>query len=687
MSQASVLRLLAALSLVIAPAVGMRHIRAHIKNHLRTKGCENETDPCFLELETNHDEVHLAAESAHREELPDLSGALKSPDEIAAAMFIILCSLYTTKILLMDIVGAKRSEEIRQKRDALAQTYNGIVGDMVLQLKEVRNSSAMLAELNFRGQARHFQQFMTDVARNPQKFLGVDYDGTAVLEPFRQFTRFWLKAFEQCSLQPRKEPRQIVTEKQLRSCSSIKDLTELVAKKMAATPVVFISDCSQLIEDTDKISNHQGGGRSKRTRSRAHSGRTKEGGNWFCCCCCCLCSWMRCGCSLGCGMRTNPKDGDLFPMELTILCISMKLFSWNQVLVFLAVVCGLPLGAFMFVSENTLLGIAVGTTELLLIVILYWIEEIDERGRLETQVKHLKQQHTKVEQSHRDISTKYAKMTSLVNLWQYRTEPHLDLFKDLSEQLADTPDSEKLMFLTGVTERLEKMDHALGDLWMWVGSGAFEEKKLRMIGEQLKDVAHFIMQAASGGNATKAILDRLTNVFGFLTVRVIACHGLTNKGRAIFGEVSDPYVTVRIGKDERKKFRTPTIQDNLDPRWYDDDEPPGESEFLPLSANERTLELEVWDDAKGGEDFAMGFLHVDFKAGAPGLWHKRRESLFSSRTKQVRGHGEIEYEFYYANCMWLLHTAWNHSAQARPQTKASSPGLQQLSAFLSESTL
>jgi len=242
------------------------------------------------------------------------------------------------------------------------------------------------------------------------------------------------------------------------------------------------------------------------------------------------------------------------------------------------------------------------------------------------------------------------------------------LFRGLSDHLADTPKGEKATFLVGVAESLEKLEHAMGDLWMWVGSGAFDVKHLKMIGDQLQDIAHFM--AGSDAHTTQAILERLNNIFGFLTVRVIACHSLTNKGRAIFGEVSDPYVTCRIGKDQSRMIRTRTIQDSLDPVWIEEGEQPGECEFLPLHAHERTLELEVWDENFRADDVAMGYLHVDFKSGAPGLWHRKRAKLYSFRTNKHRGHGEIDFEFYYANCLWLLHTSWNHSPQARNTVKS-----------------
>ncbi len=55
---------------------------------------------------------------------------------------------------------------------------------------------------------------------------------------------------------------------------------------------------------------------------------------------------------------------------------------------------------------------------------------------------------------------------------------------------------------------------------------------------------------------------------GVLSVRVIAAYDLMNTDTGFFGDVSDPYVTVRLeSQSEKQQKRTHTINNDLNPRW------------------------------------------------------------------------------------------------------------------------
>lgn len=78
---------------------------------------------------------------------------------------------------------------------------------------------------------------------------------------------------------------------------------------------------------------------------------------------------------------------------------------------------------------------------------------------------------------------------------------------------------------------------------------------------------------------------------GVLSVRVIAAYDLMNTDTGFFGDVSDPYVTVRLeSQSEKQQKRTHTINNDLNPRW-------NSSPFLfPVEMAEDQLLLEVWDE-------------------------------------------------------------------------------------------
>mmetsp|Transcript_98642 Transcript_98642/g.254783 ORF Transcript_98642/g.254783 Transcript_98642/m.254783 type:complete len:885 (+) Transcript_98642:954-3608(+) len=92
---------------------------------------------------------------------------------------------------------------------------------------------------------------------------------------------------------------------------------------------------------------------------------------------------------------------------------------------------------------------------------------------------------------------------------------------------------------------------------------------------------------------------------GVLTVRVMCAHDLVNKDSGMYGDVSDPFVTMRLDswpEDQRK--RTQTINNNLNPVWNTDP-------FLfPLSGLDESLILEVWDENMLSEPDFLGRLIV-----------------------------------------------------------------------------
>jgi hypothetical protein len=78
---------------------------------------------------------------------------------------------------------------------------------------------------------------------------------------------------------------------------------------------------------------------------------------------------------------------------------------------------------------------------------------------------------------------------------------------------------------------------------------------------------------------------------GVLSVRVIRAENLVNADSGILGDVSDPYVTMKLASQlDKKPKRTVTIDDNLNPEW---NSPP----FLfQITKDNDALILEVWDE-------------------------------------------------------------------------------------------
>lgn len=86
---------------------------------------------------------------------------------------------------------------------------------------------------------------------------------------------------------------------------------------------------------------------------------------------------------------------------------------------------------------------------------------------------------------------------------------------------------------------------------------------------------------------------------GIISVRIIAAYNLVNMDTGLFGDVSDPYVTMRLKtQSDKQRKRTKTINNDLNPRW-------NSSPFLfPIHSPNEDLLLEVYDDDMlSGDDF------------------------------------------------------------------------------------
>jgi len=118
----------------------------------------------------------------------------------------------------------------------------------------------------------------------------------------------------------------------------------------------------------------------------------------------------------------------------------------------------------------------------------------------------------------------------------------------------------------------------------------------------------------------------------YLYVRVNSAYNLRNTDTGLFGDKSDPYVVVRVGRQEKK---TQTINNDLNPVWN--------SEVFSFSILEqdRLLELIVMNSNMMKDD-CIGKLGIDLNRLESGPWHQKRERLQDANSRG--GQGEIEYD-------------------------------------------
>lgn len=105
---------------------------------------------------------------------------------------------------------------------------------------------------------------------------------------------------------------------------------------------------------------------------------------------------------------------------------------------------------------------------------------------------------------------------------------------------------------------------------------------------------------------------------GSLYVSIQASHNLMNKDTGLLGDVSDPYVVVKLGKQEHS---TPVINNDLNPVWND-----GNSFTFSVGYEDRLLDLEVMNSNIFRND-SLGRTTLDFRSLAADVWHQQRDLL------------------------------------------------------------
>jgi len=116
---------------------------------------------------------------------------------------------------------------------------------------------------------------------------------------------------------------------------------------------------------------------------------------------------------------------------------------------------------------------------------------------------------------------------------------------------------------------------------------------------------------------------------GVLQLVVFAAYDLKNKDSGLYGNVSDPYVVVRVGDEVEQ---TPVIENDLTPVWTKDNR-----WVFNIHGGTGPLELEVMDSDDGGHPDSLGILRVPFWLQKG--WARLRQPMEGGLS------GQIEYGF------------------------------------------
>jgi len=114
---------------------------------------------------------------------------------------------------------------------------------------------------------------------------------------------------------------------------------------------------------------------------------------------------------------------------------------------------------------------------------------------------------------------------------------------------------------------------------------------------------------------------------GFLQVRIAAAYSLKNTDSGVFGDVSDPFVLVKVGDSEKK---TSTIQNDLNPKWKD-----GNFLTFDVMTGQNTMEITVFNEKNFSKSDSLGATTVVLQSLGRGTWEHKREKLRDSPDSEI----------------------------------------------------
>lgn len=307
--------------------------------------------------------------------------------------------------------------------------------------------------------------------------------------------------------------------------------------------------------------------------------------------------------------------------------------------------------ALLGTGDRTFAMMVGSAVALNLVLLLLFVNSIDDHGRLVSDAKRVTLEKQKAEQDLQRIEATVDLMQEAGNLWKYHTLPRLALYANaMTLMLKEMLHGEDVV--RSIADQLQHVEDTFGNPDLWTGPKALPVSFMKAASKQLEGPIQSLEDSlkAAGRHSLKL---GLRNSFALVTVVIHACHNLPDMDEGVL-DLTDACVVVKVGKETR---RTHTIQDNLNPTWTD------EKFIMPVSTFDQVVKVEVYDQdeaqdyddseekPKGKPQYEpIGFVEAPLRA-KPGEWVWKRERLQSFHHSRKPHQGEVEFRFHFASSM------------------------------------
>jgi len=552
------------------------------------------------------------------------------PDEYLALGYALLFMIYFAKIMYMDWPLA---QEMLEKRKAIAEEtqdlFLGSVQELVVQLQEARETTSQLAELHFQEKYRGFTKFLNHIVRSK---IGRS-PGSPVTEGFKKYLKMWMAAFGEVASEPDTKPLILCEEEKMASAKNLVEFAKIIMAESKGKVKNLAEDAIKEAQDLyDQL----------QTQKDAEVGGGVTSSTWF-----------KFEMNFKFSGEPQKKESPL-PYDIEMFCAKLTLVSqWHAGLLGCGLF-GVLLSLLMHLTSKHFYGLLVNVATVMIVVLLFLAEALDEHIRLDKETAATKQEQENVEAIKAKIYASMEKASRVTKLWRYKTMNMLDLFEAVeglsySLDFAD-PDREKQVsaIIESFAKRIEAVVDGMGELENYLADdelGGIPENILQMACKQMKANIGVISELADAGNLTKMNL-YIDNIFNYLLVVIKQAKDVPNLDAGLFYEgqnKTDSFIVLRI--DDKPVSDCPTtkvIMDDLNPVF-------DEEFFVEVPVQSNDLRMELFDsDADqwvGGDPDGIGYLKCSFRE-KPGQWVKRRGNFFhwENKTKMT---ATLEYELFF----------------------------------------
>lgn len=462
--------------------------------------------------------------------------------------------------------------------------------------------------------------------------------GSLMVEPFRTFTKIWLEAFQECSLDPENKPTILCPSNKLNEARSVASIAAVVAKEAPGKlPNFSKSDGSRAQELLQQVERDK-----EETHLCSHTSLVAF-------VCSCYVFWERWD-------KEYPYPGYLNIFFLRILVISW----WHMVLMFSSV-AGVGLAVHLHRSLAHVTAVCVDIALVFVAVLIALEPTLSDSLRLDRELKEVERQQQDVEEIKHNFQVWVDEYNKVTNLWRYQTMNKLDLVEaiwgilDFPKKIDQSIERSIRLTLKTLNKKLQATLDGMGSASMYLDPTDQEDEIQHMenASKQMRTSIDRISEAAAQQNLADVEL-YLDNFFTMLIVYIDQASDLPNKDGGVFfdrkGDLTDAYVLLRAGKVRRRDApRTKTIQDSLNPSWE-------EEFYLEVPIDVKVLTLEVFDDDEdqwvGAKREGVGYLNVEFRH-TTGQWVQKSDRLLSFP------HGEemdakINFQYFFATSLQEL---------------------------------